>query len=168
MQAEKTLGSRRQGKAMFSEVLEDEKRRSVIRLGKEHFESLSGSPRHQDSSVGRPEKCFLFFLKFCFLSVIALQCCVSVCCTTTWISCVSVCVCVLSHVQFFATPWTVVRSSVHGTFQAHILEWVAISSSRASSRPRIEPVSLAPPALAGRFSTTVPPGKVGESTYLIG
>ena len=29
--------------------------------------------------------------------------------------------------------------SVHGTFQARILECVAISSSRGSSRPRIEP-----------------------------
>ena len=49
--------------------------------------------------------------------------------------CVCVCVCVLSHVQFFATPWTIVRSSVRGTLQARILEWVAVSSSRGSSRP---------------------------------
>ena len=35
-------------------------------------------------------------------------------------------------------------SSVHGIFQARILEWVAISSSRESSQPReeIEPASL--------------------------
>ena len=32
----------------------------------------------------------------------------------------------------FATLWTV----VHGIFQARILEWVAIFSSRASSRPK--------------------------------
>ena len=44
------------------------------------------------------------------------------------------CACVLSCVQLFATPWTVCSlpgSSVHGIFfQARILEWVAISSSR--------------------------------------
>ena len=28
------------------------------------------------------------------------------------------------------------RSSVHGIFQARVLEWVAISFSRGSSRPR--------------------------------
>ena len=34
-------------------------------------------------------------------------------------------------------PWTVAPgSSVHGTLQARILEWVAISFSRGSSRPR--------------------------------
>ena len=47
----------------------------------------------------------------------------------------------LSHVWLFATPWTVayqaVRSlSVHGIFQARVLEWVAISFSRGSSQPR--------------------------------
>ena len=34
-----------------------------------------------------------------------------------------------------ATPWTV-GSSVHGIYQARILEWVAISFSRGSSWPR--------------------------------
>ena len=38
----------------------------------------------------------------------------------------------LSHVQLFATPLIVV-SSAHGTFQARILEWVAISFSKGSS-----------------------------------
>ena len=32
-------------------------------------------------------------------------------------------------------------SSVYGIFQARILEWVAVSSSRGSSRPRVEPAS---------------------------
>ena len=41
----------------------------------------------------------------------------------------------LNHVRPFVTPWTV-ASSVHGIFQARILEWVAISFSRASSGPR--------------------------------
>ena len=30
------------------------------------------------------------------------------------------------------------RSSVHGIFQAGVLEWVAISFSRESSRPRVQ------------------------------
>ena len=51
---------------------------------------------------------------------------------------IGVCVCMLSCVQLFATPWTVVRQAplVHGTFQARILEWATISSSRGSSQPR--------------------------------
>ena len=38
----------------------------------------------------------------------------------------------LSHVRLSATPWTVALpgSSIHGIFQARILEWVASSSSR--------------------------------------
>ena len=41
----------------------------------------------------------------------------------------------LGHVQLFATPWTgrLPGSSVHGIFQARILEWVATSYSRGSS-----------------------------------
>ena len=47
-------------------------------------------------------------------------------------------------------------SSVHGIFQARILEWVAVPSSRASSRPRDwTQVSC----IAGRFFTTETPGK---------
>ena len=40
-------------------------------------------------------------------------------------------------------------SSVHGIFQANILEWVAISYSWDLPNPGIESVSLASPALAG-------------------
>ena len=50
--------------------------------------------------------------------------------------------------------------SVHGIFQARILEWVAISYSKGfPSNPGIEPTSLVSLALAGGFFTTVPPGK---------
>ena len=48
-------------------------------------------------------------------------------------------------------------SSVHGISQARVLEWVAISCSRGSSRPRDRTSSLASPALAGGFFTTEPP-----------
>ena len=45
----------------------------------------------------------------------------------------------LSHVQLFATPWTVCSqpgSSVHGILQTRIMERVAISFPRGSSWPR--------------------------------
>ena len=47
----------------------------------------------------------------------------------------------LSHVQLFVCPWICgpPGSSVHGIFQARILEWVAISLSRGSAHPRIKP-----------------------------
>ena len=45
---------------------------------------------------------------------------------------------------------------VHGIYQARILEWVAILSSRDLPDPGIEPAS---PALAGGFFTAEPPGK---------
>jgi len=44
-------------------------------------------------------------------------------------------------------------------FQAGILEWVAVSYSRDLLNPGTEPESLASPARAGRFFTTVPPRK---------
>ena len=44
----------------------------------------------------------------------------------------------LSRVQLFATTWTIVCQAPlsMGIFQARILEWIAISSSRGSSQPR--------------------------------
>ena len=44
----------------------------------------------------------------------------------------------LSRVRLFATPWdcSLPGSSVHGIFQARVLEWVAIAFSRGSSPPR--------------------------------
>ena len=47
-------------------------------------------------------------------------------------------------------------SSVHEIFQARILEWVAISFSRGSSQPRIEPGS---PALQADSLLTEVQGK---------
>ena len=54
--------------------------------------------------------------------------------------CVGVCVCTRAHTQLCPTPcnlmdWSPPGSSVHGIFQARILEWVAISFSRESSWP---------------------------------
>ena len=52
--------------------------------------------------------------------------------------CVCLCVSHFSHVWFFVTLWTVNLPgfSVHGIFQARILERVAMPSSRVSSWPR--------------------------------
>ena len=54
-------------------------------------------------------------------------------------------------------------SSIHGIFQARILEWAAISSPGDPPDPAIEPVSL---ALAGGFFITEPPGKPPVASYL--
>ena len=67
--------------------------------------------------------------------------------------------CVLSHfshVQLFATPWTVAHQAPLSmqNLQARILVWVTISSSRGSFWPRTQTLSLTSPALAGRFFTT--------------
>ena len=73
--------------------------------------------------------------------------------------------CMLSHVQVFAMiPWICGSPglSVHGNFQARILEWVAISSSRGSSQPRDQTCIPASPELSGRLFTTEPPGKYGD------
>ena len=42
-------------------------------------------------------------------------------------------------------------SSVRGIIPGRILEWIAISSSRGSSRPRVEPKPPVASALPGRF-----------------
>ena len=58
--------------------------------------------------------------------------------TTLLIACRH-CVCQLvSHVQLFATSWTVALpgSSVHGILEPRILEWVAIPFSRGFAQPQ--------------------------------
>ena len=45
-------------------------------------------------------------------------------------------------------------SSVHGIFQARIVEWVVISTPRNLPKPGIKPRSLASPALGGQFFTS--------------
>ena len=63
----------------------------------------------------------------------------------------------LSCVQFFATPWTeACASSVHGVSQARILEWVAISFSKGSSKSR-DPICIS--RTASRVFTSELPGK---------
>ena len=76
--------------------------------------------------------------------------------------CVSVCVCARVCMRASSVPQlcpTLGGFSAYGIFPTRMQEWVAISYSRGSSRPRIKRASLASPALAGGFFTTVPPGK---------
>ena len=68
-----------------------------------------------------------------------------------------VCVCAQSCLTLWdPIDCSLSGSSVHEISQARILEWVAISSSRGSSRPRDLTVS---PALASEFFITEPFGK---------
>ena len=61
---------------------------------------------------------------------------------------------VFSRVQLYnRMDCSLPGSSVHGMLQARILEWVAMPSSRGSSRPR-DPIWVS--WTAGRFSTTEP------------
>ena len=63
--------------------------------------------------------------------------------------------CVLNHVQFFATLRTVAyQTPVHEIFQARILEWVACPLPGDLSDSGIKLASLMSPALAGGFFTT--------------
>ena len=103
----------------------------------------------------------MMFISLWFLSVLS-GVCVCVC------ACVCVCLCVRVHVLSAAQlVWLFAilgicsppGSSVHGISQARILEWVAITLSGDLPDPGIKPMSLASPALAGRFFTTEPPGK---------
>ena len=50
-------------------------------------------------------------------------------------------------------------SSVHGVFQARILERVATSYFRGTSQPRDRTPGSSVSCIAGRFSTTEPPGE---------
>ena len=55
--------------------------------------------------------------------------------------------------------------SVPGILQPRILEWVAMSSFRGSSQPRIKTASLLSSALAGRFFTTEPPEILQSNSF---
>ena len=56
-------------------------------------------------------------------------------------------------------------SSVHGIFQARILEWVAIASSRGSSLPWNQTQVSCSSCIASGFFTTEPPGKHQDHEY---
>ena len=64
-------------------------------------------------------------------------------------------------VQLFATPWTLARQAPLPMEFPRQEYWSGLPfpSPGDLSKPGIEPVSLASPALAGRFFTTEPQGK---------
>ena len=64
--------------------------------------------------------------------------------------------CMLSHFSHVQLIATLPGSSVHGILQARILEWVAMQSSRGSSRPGIKSVSLASPVYLETRATSEP------------
>ena len=87
--------------------------------------------------------------------------CVCVCVCMCVCVCVSVCVCAQSCLTLCdATDCNLQGSSVHGSFQARILEWVAILPLGDFLNPVKEPESPASPALACRFFTIEPPDYV--------
>ena len=70
--------------------------------------------------------------------------------------------CMLSHVLLFSDPMdcSPLGSSVHGIFQARILDWVVISSPGNLPHPGIKPTSLVSPALQTGSLPMAPPGKL--------
>ena len=56
--------------------------------------------------------------------------------------------------------------SAHRIFQARVLEWIAISYSRGSSKPRHQNCSPASPASPGRFFTTSTTWEAPKAYYL--
>ena len=73
-----------------------------------------------------------------------------------WLPCVSVW---LSHVWFFATPWTVVHQAPLSLLSSRQEHWSGLPfpSPGDLPNPGAEPSSLASPALAGRLFNTGPP-----------
>ena len=74
----------------------------------------------------------------------------------------------LSHVQFFVTPWTVacqVALSMEFSRQEY---WSRLPFPPPEDLPdpRIKPMSLVSPALADGFFSTAPPGKPGDLHYV--
>ena len=71
------------------------------------------------------------------------------------------CACMLSHVRLFATPWTVAPQTPlsMGFPRQKIWSGLPFPAPKSLPDPGIKPMSLASPALAGRFFMTIPPGK---------
>ena len=69
--------------------------------------------------------------------------------------------CMLSRVRLFATPWTVACQAPLSMGFSRQEYWSGLPFPPPGnlSDPGIEPASPASPVLAGRFSTTKPPGK---------
>ena len=71
------------------------------------------------------------------------------------------CVCVLSHVQLFVTPWTVAHQAPLslGFPRKEYRSGLPFPPPEHLPNPGIKPTSPVSPALADRFFTTEPPGR---------
>ena len=69
--------------------------------------------------------------------------------------------CMLSHVRFFATPWTAARQALLSMGFPRQEYWSELSFPLPGDLldPGIEPMSPVSPGLTGTFSTAEPPGK---------
>ena len=76
------------------------------------------------------------------------------------------CECVLSYVQLSVTPWTAVHQAPLSTEFSRQGYWKGLPFPTPGDLPdpRIKPVSLASPASAGRFFTTVMPRCISSLT----
>ena len=75
----------------------------------------------------------------------------------------------LSHVQFFATPWTVACQASPSMEFSRQEYWSALTFPTPGDLPDpgVESVSPAYLALASGFFTTVPPGNIFSNLILI-
>ena len=82
-------------------------------------------------------------------------------CIMPSVSVIYMCVCVLSHVQFFVTSWTVAHQAPLSMRFPRQDYWSGLPFPPPGDLPDpgIEPETPASPALAGRFFPTEPPGK---------
>ena len=123
--------------------------------------SQAWSPKHS-----HPIKWLSAFRFWLYLLTIYMNICVSYMCIYLHITYIHVlhilayaCILMLSCVRLCdRMGCNPPGSSVHGIFQAIILEWVAISYSRRFPNSGIEPTSLVSLAMAGGFFTTAPRG----------
>ena len=71
------------------------------------------------------------------------------------------CACIFSHVRIFATPWTAVCQAPLSMEFSRQNYWSELPFPTLGDLPttRVKPASPGPPALAGRFFVTEPPGK---------
>ena len=85
-----------------------------------------------------------------------------------WVNLKQFCAKSLSCVRHFMTHWAVAHQAPlsMGILKARILEWVVISSSRESSRPRNQAVSPASPALQADSLPAEPSGKPCVYIYI--
>ena len=87
--------------------------------------------------------------------------------------CVCMCVCTCVHARTQSGPTvgdpmdcSPPGSSLHGNLQARILEWVAMPSSRGSSRSRDQTCASCVSCIAGRFFTEPPEAVVYFCQFL--